>query len=285
MAETGVEVSPGPVSDGLGARYRERVAAPVEAEINTTIQHLKDSGAEVVVNYLPVGSNMATRMWARIAIQAGCAFVNCIPEWIANDADMRMEFVKANLPLIGDDIKSQFGATILHRVLTRLLRMKGMTLKRTYQLNFGGNMDFYNMLNDERLKTKKASKRGSVEAELDGAPAADIHISPTDHIAWLEDRKWCYIRCEAEAFGGSPLNLEVKLEVWDSPNSAGVVTDCIRLAKLALSAGEGGPIHPACQVNMKSPPEQQPDEAAIEELEQWIASHSLLLAKPQGVTD
>jgi myo-inositol-1-phosphate synthase len=217
----------------------------------------------VLVSYLPVGSERATRFYAERAIEAGCAFVNCIPVFIASDPAWRRRFEAAGLPLVGDDIKSQVGATIVHRVLTRLFRERGVRLDRTYQLNFGGNTDFLNMLERERLESKKLSKTRSVTSQLEVPLSGEnIHIGPSDHVPWLSDRKWAYIRMEGTAFGGVPLNVELKLEVWDSPNSAGVVIDAVRCAKLAMDRGLAGTLTGPCAAFMKSPPEQYTDDEA-----------------------
>jgi myo-inositol-1-phosphate synthase len=263
-------VLPAPVLDGVGRHYSEKIST-VDGDPADVPKVLRDSHTDVVVNYLPVGSKEATQWWAARSLEAGCAFVNCIPEFIACDEGWQKRFGQANLPLIGDDVKSQFGATIVHRVLARLMASRGIKLERTYQLNFGGNMDFCSMLDSERLTTKRASKRNSVEAEIPHAIGPrNIHISPSDYVEWLDDRKWCYIRIEGTAFGGAPLNLELKLEVWDSPNSAGVVIDSVRFAKLAKDHGRGGVLSPVCSVYMKSPPVQICDEEAVDNLEQWL---------------
>src|SRR3954462_1842604 len=234
VRSTGVEVRRGPTHDGIG-RYLRDIVVESPAPADNVAKTLRATGAEVLVSYLPVGSEKAVRWYAEQALAAGCAFINCIPVFIAKDASWRERFQKRGLPLIGDDIKSQVGATIVHRVLANLFRDRGVRLDRTYQLNFGGNSDFLKMLERERLVSKKISKTRAVNSQLDiPLPADDIHIGPSDHIPWLEDRKNAYIRLEGTAFGGVPLNLELKLEVWDSPNSAGVVIDAIRCAKLAL---------------------------------------------------
>jgi myo-inositol-1-phosphate synthase len=264
-------VLPAPVLDGVGRHYNQRIST-VDGDPTDVPKALRDSRTDVVVNYLPVGSKEATQWWAARSLEAGCAFVNCIPEFIACDQVWQKRFRHAKLPLIGDDVKSQFGATIVHRVLARLLASRGIKLERTYQLNFGGNMDFFSMLDSERLTTKRASKRNSVQAEIPHAiEPRNIHISPSDYVEWLDDRKFCYIRIEGTAFGGAPLNLELKLEVWDSPNSAGVVIDSVRFAKLAKDHGCGGAINPVCSVYMKSPPSQVDDEEAVEDLERWLS--------------
>jgi myo-inositol-1-phosphate synthase len=259
---TDVRVERGPTLDGLGRYYRETIdespAAPVDVR-----QRLIDSGAEVLVSYLPVGSDQAQKFYATAALEAGVAFVNAIPVFIASDPVWAKRFTDAGVPIIGDDIKSQVGATIVHRILARLFEDRGMVLDRTYQLNVGGNMDFKNMLERDRLESKKISKTQSVTSQIDhGIAANDVHIGPSDHIAWLQDRKWAYIRLEGRNFGDVPLNLELKLEVWDSPNSAGVIIDAIRCARLALDRGIGGPLLGPAAYFMKSPPVQYRDEEA-----------------------
>jgi myo-inositol-1-phosphate synthase len=259
---TEVKVERGPTLDGLGRYYRETIdespAEPVDVR-----RRLIDSGAEVLVSYLPVGSEQAQKFYATAALEAGVAFVNAIPVFIASDPAWAKRFTDAGVPIIGDDIKSQVGATIVHRILARLFEDRGMVLDRTYQLNVGGNMDFKNMLERERLESKKISKTQSVTSQIDhGIAANDVHIGPSDHIAWLQDRKWAYIRLEGRNFGDVPLNLELKLEVWDSPNSAGVIIDAIRCARLALDRGIGGPLLGPAAYFMKSPPVQYRDEEA-----------------------
>jgi len=258
----GVRVERGPTLDGIGQYLADTIVeSPVPAADVTGV--LRRSGTEVLVSYLPVGSEKATRFYAERALEAGCAFVNCIPVFIASEPDWRRRFEAAGLPLMGDDIKSQVGATIVHRVLTRLFRERGVRLDRTYQLNFGGNTDFLNMLERDRLESKKLSKTRAVASQLEVPLAAEnIHIGPSDHVPWLGDRKWAYIRMEGTAFGGVPLNVELKLEVWDSPNSAGVVIDAVRCAKLALDRGLAGALTGPCAAFMKSPPEQYSDDEA-----------------------
>ena len=266
----GVEVRRGPTLDGLGRYYRETIeesdAAPVDVA-----QALAETETDVLVSYLPVGSEEAAKHYAQAAIDAGVAFVNCLPVFIASDRAWAERFVAAGVPIVGDDIKSQVGATIVHRVLTKLFEDRGVKLNRTYQLNFGGNMDFKNMLERDRLVSKKQSKTQSVQSQLrkqlDGH---DIHIGPSDYVPWLEDRKWAQIRLEGQAFGDVPLTLELKLEVWDSPNSAGIVIDAIRCAKLALDRGVAGPLIGPSAYFMKSPPVQFSDEAAREMVEEFI---------------
>ena len=270
----GVEVQRGPTLDGLGKYYRETIeesgAEPVDV-----VQALKDSGADVLVSYLPVGSEQADKFYAQCAIDAGVAFVNALPVFIASDPVWAKKFEDAGVPIVGDDIKSQIGATITHRVMAKLFEDRGVTLDRTYQLNVGGNMDFKNMLERERLESKKVSKTQAVTSNLNGELAGkiedrNVHIGPSDYVAWLDDRKWAYVRLEGRAFGDVPLNLEYKLEVWDSPNSAGIIIDAIRAAKIAKDRGIGGPIHAASTYLMKSPPIQMPDDQGRERLEQFI---------------
>jgi myo-inositol-1-phosphate synthase len=260
---TGIEVRRGPTYDGIG-QYLRDVVIESSAPVDDVAQTLRESGAEILVSYLPVGSEKASRWYAEQALAAGCAFVNCIPVFIAKNAGWREKFHRRGLPLIGDDIKSQVGATIVHRVLANLFRDRGVRLDRTYQLNFGGNSDFQNMLERERLQSKKRSKTDSVTSQMrETLSDADAHVGPSDHIPWLGDRKWCYIRLEGTTFGDVPLNLELKLEVWDSPNSAGVVIDAIRCAKLALDRKIGGALIGPSSYYMKSPPEQFTDHEAL----------------------
>ncbi|MFA5786019.1 MAG: inositol-3-phosphate synthase [Actinomycetota bacterium] len=270
----GVQVQRGPTLDGFGKYYsitvEESDAPPVDVA-----QALKDSGAEVLVSYLPVGSEQAARFYAGEALKAGCAFVNCLPVFIASTKEWADRFVAAGLPIIGDDIKSQVGATIVHRVLTKLFENRGVRLDRTMQLNVGGNMDFMNMLERERLESKKISKTQSVTSQMSHEmPKRNIHIGPSDYVPWLDDRKWAYIRLEGRAFGDVPLNIEFKLEVWDSPNSAGVVIDAIRCAKLALDRGIGGPLIGPSAYFMKSPPIQYTDDVARSMVEEFISGFS-----------
>jgi myo-inositol-1-phosphate synthase len=258
----GVPVRRGPTFDGLGAYLRQSVAESDEPPCDVA-EELRRSGTQVVVSYLPVGSQRATEFYAEQALAARCAFVNCIPVFIASRPEWRRRFEEAGLPLVGDDIKSQVGATIVHRVLTNLFRERGVRLDRTYQLNFGGNSDFLNMLERDRLESKKISKTNAVTSQLD-VPLSmeDAHVGPSDYVPWLSDRKWCYIRMEGTAFGDVPLNVELKLEVWDSPNSAGVVIDAVRCAKLALDRGIGGALEGPSSYFMKSPPRQYTDAEA-----------------------
>jgi myo-inositol-1-phosphate synthase len=232
---------------------------------------LRESGADVLVSYLPVGSEEADKFYAQCAIDAGVAFVNALPVFIASDAVWAKKFEDAGVPIIGDDIKSQVGATITHRVMAKLFEDRGVVLDRTYQLNVGGNMDFKNMLERDRLESKKLSKTQAVTSNVDhDMGSRNVHIGPSDYVQWLDDRKWAYVRLEGRAFGEVPLNLEYKLEVWDSPNSAGIIIDAIRAAKIALDRGLGGPVHPASTYLMKSPPIQQPDDIGREDVEKFI---------------
>lgn len=262
VAPTGIVVQRGKTLDGLGKYSREDVAESDEPPVDVT-GVLKRSRTDVVVSYLPVGSQRATEWYAERTLEAGCAFVNCIPVFIASNPEWRRRFESRRLPLIGDDVKSQVGATIVHRVLANLFRERAVRLDRTYQLNFGGNSDFRNMLERERLESKKISKTRAVMSQLEVPLAGeDIHIGPSDHIPWLTDRKWAYIRMEGTTFGGVPLNVELKLEVWDSPNSAGVVIDAVRCAKLGLDRGLGGVLEAPSSYFMKSPPRQFTDNEA-----------------------
>jgi myo-inositol-1-phosphate synthase len=271
VEKTGVVVRRGPTLDGLGKYLREEIeeADPEDCDVAQT---LKDTRTNVVVCYLPVGSQRAAEWYAEQTLQAGCAFVNCMPVFVASRPEWRARFERANLPVIGDDIKSQVGATIVHRVLTNLFRERGVRLDRTYQLNFGGNTDFRNMLERERLESKKISKTQSVMSQLD-APLEpeNVHVGPSDYVPWLTDRKFCHIRMEGTTFGGLPLTAEVKLEVWDSPNSAGVVIDAVRCAKLALDRRLGGALVGPSSYFMKSPPEQFTDAEARERTLRFVA--------------
>ncbi|MBT9163939.1 MAG: Inositol-3-phosphate synthase [Chloroflexi bacterium] len=258
----GVMVERGMTHDGVG-KYLSQIITKAPGPTADIVGILKERETDVVISYLPVGAEEATKWYAEQILAAGCAFINCIPVFIAREKYWQARFAKKGLPIIGDDIKSQVGATITHRVLTRLFRDRGVKLERTYQLNFGGNTDFLNMLERERLQSKKISKTDSVTSQLDyDIGAGNIHIGPSDHIPWLEDRKWCYIRMEGRTFGDVPLNLEAKLEVWDSPNSAGVVIDAIRCCKLALDRGINGTLMGPSAYFMKSPPTQYTDEQA-----------------------
>jgi myo-inositol-1-phosphate synthase len=270
VADFGIKVLRGPTYDGLGKYYTGMIEESPEDPVDV-VQVLKDTGADVLVSYLPVGSEQAQRFYAQAALDAGVAFVNAIPVFIASDPKWAQKFVDANLPIIGDDIKSQVGATILHRNLARLFEDRGVEIERTYQLNVGGNMDFMNMLERERLESKKVSKTQSVTSQIDNGISDDnVHIGPSDHVPWLTDRKWAYIRVEGRSFGDVPLTAEVKLEVWDSPNSAGVIIDAVRAAKIAMDRGIGGPLLAASSYFMKSPPVQYRDADAIENLEAFI---------------
>jgi myo-inositol-1-phosphate synthase len=258
----GVKVLRGPTLDGLGKYLKADVEESGEPPADVAAA-LRESGADVVVCYLPVGSERAARFYAEQSLEAGCAFVNCIPVFLASNPEWGERFRARGLPIIGDDIKSQVGATIVHRVLANLMRERGVRVDRTYQLNFGGNADFKNMLERERLESKKISKTQAVTSQFDAPLALDnVHVGPSDFVPWLEDRKWAHIRLEGTTFGGVPLNMELKLEVWDSPNSAGVVIDAVRCAKLALDRGLGGPLVAPSSYFMKSPPTQYTDEEA-----------------------
>lgn len=266
----GLTVQRGHTLDGLGKYYREIVEESDDEPVDV-VQVLRDARADVLVCYLPVGSEDAARFYAQCALDAGVGFINCLPVFIASTPEWAARFTEAGLPIVGDDIKSQVGATITHRVLAKLFEDRGVVLDRTYQLNFGGNMDFKNMLERERLISKKVSKTQSVASQVPHEMGKrNIHIGPSDHVPWLDDRKWAYVRLEGRAFGDVPLNLEYKLEVWDSPNSAGVVIDAIRAAKIAMDRGVGGPILSASSYFMKSPPEQYSDSEARDSVERFI---------------
>ncbi|GAB3405555.1 inositol-3-phosphate synthase [Flindersiella endophytica] len=266
----GITVQRGPTFDGLGKYYRETITESDETPVDV-VQVLKDTEADVLVSYLPVGSEQADRFYAQCALDAGVAFVNALPVFIATDPEWARKFTEAGVPIIGDDIKSQVGATITHRVLSKLFEDRGVVVERTYQLNFGGNMDFKNMLERDRLESKKISKTQSVQSQIPHEmDNRNIHVGPSDHVPWLDDRKWAYVRLEGRAFGDVPLNLEYKLEVWDSPNSAGIIIDAIRAAKIAKDRGIGGPILSASSYFMKSPPEQYSDDVAREQVEKFI---------------
>jgi len=267
---TGIDVSRGRTLDGLGSYYRDTITESDRPEADV-VRTLEESEADVLVCYLPVGSEQAAKFYAECAIEAGVAMVNCLPVFIASNVEWAMKFSDARLPIVGDDIKSQVGATITHRVLAKLFEDRGVKLDRTYQLNFGGNMDFMNMLERERLTSKKISKTQSVQSQLDKPlDKHDIHIGPSDHVPWLEDRKWAMIRLEGRNFGDVPLTIEMKLEVWDSPNSAGIVIDAVRCAKVALDRGVGGPLIGPSAYFMKSPPVQFSDDGAREMVEEFI---------------
>lgn len=269
-----VPVSRGMTHDGLG-KYLKKVITKAPGPTDDIVQILKDTETDVVVSFLPVGAEMATKWYVEQILDAGCGFVNCVPVFIAGETYWQGRFEERGLPVIGDDIKSQVGATIVHRVLTRLFQDRGVRLDRTYQLNFGGNMDFYNMLDQERLTSKKISKTGAVTSQLDYALGeGDIHISPSDYVPWLTDRKWAHIRLEGTTFGEVPLNVELKLEVWDSPNSAGVVIDAVRCCKLALDRGLSGAVVEPSAYFMKSPPEQFTDDVARQKTEAFIEEMS-----------
>src|SRR5580692_2204989 len=270
----GVPVHRGMTHDGLGKYLKEKIVkAP--GETADIVKILKETHTDVVVSYLPVGSEQATKWYVEQILEAGCAFVNCIPVFIAREDYWNKRFRKAGLPIIGDDIKSQVGATIVHRALARLFAERGVSLVHTSQLNVGGNMDFFNMLERERLESKKISKTNAVTSIMDHElPAEDVHVGPSDYVPWLTDRKWAHIRLEGQAFGDVPLTAELKLEVWDSPNSAGVVIDAVRLIKLALNNGIAGQLDGPSSYLMKSPHTQRPDDEAREKTEQYIAANA-----------
>ncbi|MDE3088168.1 MAG: inositol-3-phosphate synthase [Chloroflexota bacterium] len=270
VPKLGIPVHRGMTHDGLG-KYLSQVIEKAPGATDDVVGILKATKTDVVVSYLPVGSEEATKWYVEQVLEAGCALVNCIPVFIAREKYWQKRFEERGLPIIGDDIKSQVGATITHRVLTRLFADRGVRLDRTYQLNFGGNTDFLNMLERERLESKKISKTNAVTSMLDyQLPPEDVHVGPSDYVPWLTDRKWCYIRMEGTTFGNVPLNLELKLEVWDSPNSAGVVIDAVRCAKIALDRGLKGALVAPSSYFMKSPPKQFPDDQAREMVEEFI---------------
>jgi len=274
VPKTGVEVSRGMTHDGLG-KYISEVVTKAPGETDDVVGILRDTKTDVVVNYLPVGSDAAVKWYAEQVLEAGCAMVNCMPVFIAREAYWQRRFEERGLPIIGDDIKSQVGATITHRVLTSLFRERGVRLDKTMQLNVGGNSDFLNMLERERLESKKISKTNAVTSMLDyDLGATNVHVGPSDYVPWLTDRKWAYIRMEGSSFGDVPLNLELKLEVWDSPNSAGIVIDAVRLAKLALNNGVAGALEGPSSYLMKSPPKQVPDDDAYEATEKFIGENA-----------
>jgi myo-inositol-1-phosphate synthase len=278
VSNLGVTVQRGMTHDGLGKYLKEKItkAPGPTADI---VQILKDTRTDVVVSYLPVGSEQATKWYVEQILEAGCGFVNCIPVFIAGEKYWNDRFVKAGLPIVGDDIKSQVGATIVHRTLARLFHDRGVKLLRTSQLNVGGNMDFYNMLERERLESKKISKTNAVTSIMGHTlPKDDVYIGPSDYVPWLTDRKWAHIRLEGQAFGDVPLQLETKLEVWDSPNSAGIVTDAVRCCKLAMNHGLGGQLDGPSSYLMKSPMNQVPDDEAREATEEFIAKYSRVQA-------
>jgi myo-inositol-1-phosphate synthase len=267
---TNITVQRGPTLDGIGKYYSETIEVS-DAEAVDVVKALKDANVDVMVSYLPVGSEEADKFYAQCAIDAGVAFVNALPVFIASDPVWAKKFEDAGVPIVGDDIKSQVGATITHRVMAKLFEDRGVQLDRTMQLNVGGNMDFLNMLERSRLESKKISKTQAVTSNLQREfNTKDVHIGPSDHVGWLDDRKWAYVRLEGRAFGDVPLNLEYKLEVWDSPNSAGVIIDAVRAAKIAKDRGVGGPVVAASAYLMKSPPKQMPDDIARTELENFI---------------
>ena len=274
VQKTGIKISRGMTHDGIG-KYLSEIVEKAPGKTDDIVGILKETKTDVVVNYLPVGSEAAAKWYAEQILEAGCAMVNCIPQFIAREPYWQRRFEQAGLPIIGDDIKSQVGATITHRALARLFYERGVEMKRTSQLNVGGNMDFYNMLERERLESKKISKTNAVTSIMDEQlPADDVYIGPSDYVPWLTDRKWAHIRVEGQAFGDVPLNVEMKLEVWDSPNSAGIVIDAVRCCKLALNHGVGGPLEEPSSYLMKSPPVQVPDPVARENTERFIAYHS-----------
>jgi myo-inositol-1-phosphate synthase len=290
VPKTGVKVVRGMTHDGLG-KYLSQIITKAPGSTANIVGILKETKTDVVLNYLPVGSEEATKWYVEQVLTAGCAFVNCIPVFIAREPYWYSRFAEAGLPVIGDDIKSQVGATITHRILTKLFMDRGVKLEKTYQLNFGGNTDFYNMLERERLESKKISKTNAVTSQLDyEMNPDDIHVGPSDYVPWLLDRKFCHIRMEGRTFGDVPLNLEMKLEVWDSPNSAGVVIDAIRCCKIALDRGLSGSLVGPSSYFMKSPPIQYSDEEARERVEEFIngkiqSAPICLPEKTTGATD
>ena len=279
VPKTGIKVSRGMTHDGLG-KYISEVVTKAPGETDDVVGILRDTKTDVVVSYLPVGSNAATKWYTEQVLEAGCALVNCMPVFIAREAYWQRRFEEKGLPIIGDDIKSQVGATITHRVLTSLFRERGVRLDRTMQLNVGGNSDFLNMLERERLESKKISKTNAVTSMLDyDLGEKNVHVGPSDYVPWLTDRKWAYIRMEGSSFGDVPLNIELKLEVWDSPNSAGIVIDAVRLAKLALNNAVAGALEGPSSYLMKSPPKQAPDDEAYEATEKFIRDNARHQAK------
>jgi len=282
VPKTGITVSRGMTHDGLG-KYLSEIVTKAPGETDDVVGILRETGTDVVVNYLPVGSEEATKWYAEQILNAGCAMVNCMPIFIARESYWDRRFQDAGVPIIGDDIKSQVGATITHRVLTSIYRDRGVRVDRTYQLNFGGNSDFMNMLERERLESKKISKTYSIKSMLPyELEDKNIHVGPSDYVPWLEDRKWAYIRLEGTGFGDVPLNAELKIEVWDSPNSAGVVIDTVRIAKLALNQGVSGTLGAPSSYLMKSPPVQYPDDEARDLTEEFIRKHARKQAKEQA---
>ena len=273
VPETGIIVKRGMTHDGLG-KYLSQIITKAPGSTANIVDILRETETDVVLNYLPVGSEEATKWYVEQVLAAGCGFINCMPVFIAREPYWQNRFAERGLPVIGDDIKSQVGATITHRILTKLFRDRGVKLERTYQLNFGGNTDFYNMLERERLESKKISKTSSVTSQLDYDIGSDnIHVGPSDYVPWLDDRKFCHIRMEGRTFGDVPLNLELKMEVWDSPNSAGVVIDAIRCSKMALNLGLSGAIVAPSAYFMKAPPIQYSDEEARIKTESFIGGH------------
>jgi myo-inositol-1-phosphate synthase len=274
VPKTGIKVSRGMTHDGLG-KYISQVVTKAPGETDDVVGILRDTKTDIVVNYLPVGSEAATKWYTEQVLEAGCAMVNCMPVFIARESYWQRRFAEKGLPIIGDDIKSQVGATITHRVLTSLFRERGVRLDKTMQLNVGGNSDFLNMLERERLESKKISKTNAVTSMLDyDLGEKNVHVGPSDYVPWLTDRKWAYIRMEGSSFGDVPLNVELKLEVWDSPNSAGIVIDAVRLAKLALNNGVAGALEGPSSYLMKSPPKQVPDDDAYEATETFIRENA-----------
>jgi myo-inositol-1-phosphate synthase len=274
VPQTGITVSRGMTHDGLG-KYVSQVVTKAPGETSDVVGILRDTKTDVVVNYLPVGSEMATKWYAEQVLEAGCAMVNCMPVFIAREKYWQRRFEEKGVPIIGDDIKSQVGATITHRVLTSLFRERGVRLDKTMQLNVGGNSDFLNMLERDRLESKKISKTNAVTSMLDyDLGAQNVHVGPSDYVPWLTDRKWAYIRMEGSSFGDVPLNLELKLEVWDSPNSAGIVIDAVRLAKLALNNRVAGALEGPSSYLMKSPPKQVADDEAYDATEKFIRDNA-----------
>jgi myo-inositol-1-phosphate synthase len=279
VPKTGIKVARGMTHDGIG-KYLSEVVEKAPGETDDVVGILKETGADVVVNYLPVGSEAATKWYTEQILEAGVAMVNCMPVFIAREPYWQRRFEEAGVPIIGDDIKSQVGATISHRVLTSLFRDRGVRLDKTMQLNVGGNSDFLNMLERDRLESKKISKTNAVTSMLDyDLGAGNVHVGPSDYVPWLTDRKWAYIRMEGKSFGDVPLNIELKLEVWDSPNSAGIVIDAVRLAKLALNNGVAGALEAPSSYLMKSPPKQIRDDEARENTERFIKQHTRKPAK------
>jgi myo-inositol-1-phosphate synthase len=279
VPKTGITVSRGMTHDGLG-KYLSEIVEKAPGDTDDVVNILQETGTDVVVNYLPVGSEEATKWYTEQILNAGCAMVNCMPVFIAKGGYFGRQFEERGLPIVGDDIKSQVGATITHRVLTTLFRERGVKLDKTMQLNVGGNSDFLNMLERERLESKKISKTNAVTSMLDyDLGAENVHVGPSDYVPWLTDRKWAYIRMEGTSFGDVPLNVELKLEVWDSPNSAGIVIDAVRLAKLGLDNGVGGALEGPSAYLMKSPPKQMPDDEARDAVESFIKKYGHKTAK------